>query len=57
MVVCYSDSYLIGIRTENACEEIWTHTRILGRLYSEFQIIAWWSGYEGMGWLIQVMFS
>ena len=53
MVVRFRDSYLIGIQTEIACEEIWTYARILGRLFLEFQIIAWWSGYEGMGWLMQ----
>ena len=57
VVVCYRDSYLIGFQTEIACEEFWTYTRILGRLYPEFQIIALWSGYKCMGWLIQLMFS
>ena len=57
MVVCYRDRYLIGIQTEIACEKIWTYTRIIGPLYPEFQISAWWSGYEGMDWLIQLMFS
>ena len=41
MVVRFRDSCLMGIQTEIACEEIGRYTRILGRLYPEFQIIAW----------------
>ena len=59
MVVCYIDSYLIGIHTEIVREDIWTYTRILGRLYPDFGVPdkCMVSRYDGMGWLIQLMFS